>query len=265
MQTARRGLCLLGIAAGLWTHTVRADDRVTLEDVALMLDSDQPSDIQEAIEASAAIGEAGVVPLLEKRMREGLPVDLLAAALDALSLLQKPSAAPVLQELMLYRDPKIRIAAIQAFVALGPKHTPQAEALLVRRLGDGDPGVRAAAAAGLGELSVRSALPSLFKAFEKGIQGSGGALSKLAAPEHLDRIVGYLGVYPFENVAPILLGLLERADFAEGAKLRVIEEIQAVATPEARSALESVEDMDRKIVTVRVRRAAAGAATRISE
>jgi len=117
------------------------------------LEATDPAEVRGAIEALGILGDARAAEPIAARIRRGLPPELLDAAIDALTVLGRPEAGPVLFELASHRRPAVRLKAVLAIAATRPRGADRA---LTAALADSDPAVRGAAASGLAE-SARAA------------------------------------------------------------------------------------------------------------
>ncbi len=214
-------------------------------------------EVRGAIETLGLLGDPSAVAPLSARIRRGLPPELLDAAIDALMVLGRPEAGPVLFELTSHRRPEVRARAILAIGATRPRG---ADRVLSAALADGDPTVRAAAATVLGELGATSAIDVLFQALDRGLPEAAVAIGRVARPADVTRFLGYLGRLPFEAVTSALREMLPRTDLAERSRLEVVHRVAELATPEVAVVLVRVAS---GLPDSPVRRAAVEAAGRI--
>ncbi len=118
----------------------------------------------------------------------GLDVDgdwtVRVALAGALGTLPPDRAGPRLVVMLRDRDPRTVSAVLNALVA---SKAPEAERALLEHLTADDVGVRAAAAAGLGELQSAAAVPALARAYRAGVADS-TYVPRAAALAALDRI-----------------------------------------------------------------------------
>jgi HEAT repeat protein len=262
-----RGSFFVVVVVGALAFTASADaqrrQRVRQADVEEALASSDRAEIQQGIENVGLSGNARFVPLLAERIKQGLPPDLLALAVDTLGVLAKPEAGEVLFMLATHRRPEIRQKAVEAIVACGPEGS---DAVLIAALEDQSPDVRAAAAMGLGEIGAQTGTRALFHALDKNVLEASAALGQLVRPAEVERVLGYVGQLPFDVITPALTELIARDDMPEEKKLEVIGHIAELATPEAGAFLqhlaESLPD-NRRMRSVR--EAATSAAERITQ
>jgi HEAT repeat protein len=236
--------------------------QLSLEEIAVMLSSASADEVRMAIEASASLGTPDVIPLIQERVRAGLPPELLEVALDSVVLLGDPSAGELLAALTRHRRPNVRLKAVQAIVAL--KAVGAAPAL-ERALSDSAPPVREAAAAGLGELGVRADINRLFLAFDRNVGSAARAIGRLAKDDDVARLLGYLGRQPLTSLTPAFDSLLVRKDLGEATKLRVVAQLLELGTAEARGYLEGLMQKLPADTPPRVRRSIDDAVARIAQ
>ncbi|MBK8173557.1 MAG: HEAT repeat domain-containing protein [Sandaracinaceae bacterium] len=208
---------------------------VTPAQIRTLLTSSDVGEIRNGIEAVGVVGTGPAVEPLVARIRAGLSPELLDLALDTLLVASRPEAGPVLIELTSHRRAAVRLKAVQALVA---SHARGAEGCLTTALNDGDPGVRSAAALGLGQLNARGAVETLFLALERGVLEASTAIGQLAAPADIPRLRSYVGRLPFDAMTPAFSEILARRDVPERAKLDLIAQLAEVATAEVKTYLQ---------------------------
>lgn len=242
------------------TNVALAQRGMTPAQIRTLLSSSNPTEVQSGIEAVGVLGTGPAVEPLVERIRRGLSPELLDMALDTLLVASRPEAGPVLIELTSHRRAAVRLKAVQALVA---SRARGADGCLTTALNDGDPGVRSAAALGLGQLNARGAVETLFLALERGVLEASTAIGQLASPADIPRLRNYVGRLPFDAMTPAFSEILARRDVPERAKLDLIAQLAEVATPEVKTYLQefvaSLPATDRSAV----RRAAEDAALRI--
>ena len=210
---------------------------LSLEDLSKMLASQDSDELRMAIESAASLGKANVAPLLIERVRDGLPPDLLKAAIEALLAVGDARAAELFAELGHHRRAAVRANAL---VALSIMHPANAEAELIKGLSDHDASVRKTAAEGLGQIGTKLALPALFRALEHDVDGAAAAIGKLAEASTVPRVTAYFGRTSFLNLAPILDAVFMRRTIAENVRVDLAETIIKHGTTEARAYMEGL-------------------------
>jgi HEAT repeat protein len=191
--------------------------------------------VRAGIEGLGLYGRPRAVQPLAERIRQGLPPELLDAALDTLMVLGHASAGPVLFELAAHRRPPVRAKAIAAIVSCRPRG---AERALAEALSDVDARVRGAAALGLGQLDATEQADRLFFALERGVLEAAPALGRIAKGDQVERLLTFLGEIPFDTLSPALAEVLTRDDVSRSAKLGVIARLQELATAEVKAFLQ---------------------------
>ena len=241
---------------------VLAEGQLSLEEIAVMLSSSNPDEVRMAIEASAPLGTPDVIPLIQERIRAGLPPDLLEIAMDSVLLLGDPSAEELFAKLARHRRPTVRKKALQALVSL---RAPGASGVLSEALSDDSSDVREAAAEGLGELGAKESTDRLFLAFDRNVVNAGKALGRVVKDDQVPRLLAYFGRVPLTTLTPVLDALLTRRDLSESTKLSVIAQLVELATAEARGYLEGLSQRLPGDTPARVRRAIDDAVSRIAK
>lgn len=236
--------------------------QLSLEEIAVMLSSASGDDVRMALEGAATLGSPEVVPLVQERVRAGLPPELLDVAMDSLVLLGDHNTGPLFAELARHRRPAVRLKAIQGLVTLRAAEAPS---VLSRALSDGTAEVREAAAEGLGQLGARESIDRLFLAFDRNVQNAARALGRIANDDDVSRLLGYLGRAPFINLTPAFDALFARRDLPEATKLRVVSQLEELGTAEARGYLEGLRGRLSADTPLRVRRAIDAALGRIEK
>jgi HEAT repeat protein len=252
-------LCTTRPASALPPKKAPAAARPTLslEEVAIMVASSDDDEVRSALEAAALLPAAEVLPIVDERIRNGLPRELLDVAIDSLLLLNDRSSAPLLGELARHRRPEVRARSLDALARL---KAPEAKDVIVTALGDPAPEVRAAAAAALGELGSSENLGALQKALEREVDGAADALGRVARPEQLDRLFALVGAVPLARLAPMFAALLERRDVSERDKLRAVDKLEKTSDDESRAlSAKLLAELPRE-ASPRVRKALAQAA-----
>ncbi|MDQ3034677.1 MAG: HEAT repeat domain-containing protein [Myxococcota bacterium] len=262
MRNARLAIPLLAaISIGIAAPRAAAQD-LTLDRATQMLRSNSHDEVMTAIQSLGMLGSPRAVEPLAARIRDGLAPDLLESAIDTLTVLGRPEAGPVLYELTSHRRPEVRLRAVQAIAATRPRG---AERALVSALSDSSAEVRGAAAIAIGELGATGAIDSLFLAFDRGVPEAGPALGRLARPEHVGRVLDYLGRVSFSQMSAVLGELLARRELPARARLDVIARLGELATPEVRTFLESWIESQQPPANDPVRRAAEDVIARIAQ
>jgi HEAT repeat protein len=214
-----------------------ASTGLSVEELSVMLSSQNPDELRMAIESAPSLGKAGVAPLLAERVRDGLPPDLLKPALEALVAVGDPRSGELFVDMAHHRRAPVRANAL---LALSMLRSPGAEAEVIKALSDSDAEVRKAAAQALAQIGTKIALPALFRALEHDVDGAAAAIGKLAEASTIPRVTAYFGRTSFVNLAPILDALFTRRGLAENVRVDLAEAIIKHGTTEARAYLEGL-------------------------
>jgi hypothetical protein len=234
-----------------------ARKRLSVEEISVMLSSSEENELRSALEASALLPAREVLPLLDERVRAGLPRMLLDVAIDSLLLIADRGAGPLLVDLASHRRPEVRVRALEA---LGRVKSPAAEPTLTRALGDLDPNVRKSAAAGLAELGLHGSFGALARALERGVEGAPRALGRVAKSDDVGRLLEFLGTVSLPTLTPMFEALLARKEISEAAKLSSVEKIAGLGGDDARGELQALLAQLPREASPRLRRALTEAA-----
>jgi hypothetical protein len=202
-----------------------------------------------AIEAATALGGSGATnaaePIVEMLATGGSP-GRTEAALDALGKLAEAealgtNAQRTLEILELYaghRVPDLRRRAIKALGALRePRFSEAVIPILLARLGDEAPEVRAAAGEVLASRRETKATPRLFALLKRGDAGAASPLAALAAPELVPQIAELAGSVDDALLATTLGEYAKRDDVPDKLRLDVVRTIGGLPGADATTAL----------------------------
>jgi HEAT repeat protein len=195
---------------------------LTLREATQRLQSADPDEITEGVDALTRIGTAEAVPPLVTLVRSGLPDDLLDLVVTKLGILGRPEAIEELGSLLRHRRPAVRLRAV---TSLSQIRDDRARPLIESGLRDSNNGVRAEAARALGRINARGSLALLQRAFERNIPEAAesiGALGDAAAADHLLESVGRA---PLSVLLPGFRRFLDRRDLPDPVKLRIVEQL----------------------------------------
>lgn len=202
------------------------------------------TDGKEALAAAAALGDArtpAAEGVLLDALALGLPPEVAAAALDAVSRHASDRALPVLLAYARNRNVSVRTHALQALGALAG--TPAADGALLAALGDNEHAVRAAAARLLAWKKDARAVPKLLALLAAGDDVAGAPLAALASAEVAAQIVDLAGRAPDAVVAHTLGELLRRRDLGpEALYTSVVRALGAIPGDDALAELQKVVD-----------------------
>lgn len=208
-----------------------------LSDPDALLQRMQQASVGDPVVASRSISAA---------LLHGVEARVAAFGLDALAALARPEGAAAVQRFLEHRRPTLRRHAIAAAVAIGGAALSHA---VEARLGDPDPDVRGDAAMALGEMSARDALPTLWTALDRDldasmhaegsplIRGCAHSIARLGGATEVERLITYLRRAPIRSLTEAFDIALHRADVPDATKLRVVNAMGALSTPDARAFL----------------------------
>jgi HEAT repeat protein len=138
----------------------------------------------------------------------------------------------------------------EAVKALGAINDARAIAVLLERLGDEAPEVRAAAADSLAARKEARALPRLIRLVRRADPGAAAPLGQLATPETISQLAELQGAVADGLLATVLGAYIKRADAGDGVRieaLRVLAKLHgAEATTELVEYLASIPARDNR-------------------
>lgn len=222
------GVAYIGVVIAM-TSTALAQRGPDVEALREQLFSSNVAEVEAALREVAFEPSGPAAVAVGERIRYGLPMNLLLAALDTLRAMAHPAAGDTLVTLTRHRRSEIRLRAVQGLVACRP---PGASRVLEVRVSDSDPVVRAAAASGLGQLGAASAEETLFLALDRGVLEAAVAIGQVTDEQGLRRLLGYLGRVPFGAITPALSEALVRRDIPMAAKGAVLARLEELGTEE---------------------------------
>jgi HEAT repeat protein len=197
---------------------------LTLREATQRLQSADPDEIIEGIDALTRIGTADAVPPLVALVQGGLPDALLDMAVTKLGILGRPEAIEELGVLLRHRRVAVRIRAV---TSLSQIRDPRNRPLIESGLRDSDAGVRAEAARALGRINARGSLALLQRAFERNIPEAAESIGALGDAPSADRLLESVGHAPLSVLLPGFRRFLDRRDLPDAVKLRIVEQLVA--------------------------------------
>lgn len=200
----------------------------------------------------ASTGGAAAAPTVVEVLSKGLSEPLAHQAIDTLGDLESAEGSAILAQYSSHRTVAIRRAAVKA---LTRTKGAAAAAALKRSLGDADPQVRGNAAAGLGALKAKDAVPDLFIALDHKVNEAAASIGQLCTAEQCDQLGSKLGKFPFDVVTSGLDQVIFRADVAEDTKIKVLGRLRELGTAEANRFLKDVEKRLPKEASPRLKQA----------
>ena len=184
----------------------------------------------------------------------GVEPRVAAAGLDALGVLARPESADAILRFLDHRRVSLRRRALIAAARL---HTPAMLRAIDARLGDSDSEVRAEAARTLADVADATSVRALWTAFEHDansglgsegsalLQESAHALGARGSEQDLDRLLTFLRRVPFGALTRAYDAALRRTDLPNPLKVRLVQAIAGIATPQARELLTHFADEHR--------------------
>lgn len=206
------------------------------------LKSNDPAQVKGALDDVRVVGKpaaTAAAPLVAQLLDRGPAPELAKAAIETAADLESPVTTPSVVPYAQHRDVAVRRAAVKA---LARTKGPAAAKALAHALGDPDGMVRGVAAAGLGALKAREAVPSLLSALDHQIPEAAAAVGQLCAPAECEKLVARLGREPFDVVSSGFEQILFRpvAEIDDDTKVRIIERVRELRTKEANRFLSDV-------------------------
>lgn len=173
---------------------------------------------------------------LRDALHEGLPDAVADEALLALGEHGSQEAQELLREFMVHHRPTARIAAYRAFVA---RASPlSAGEILSTGLGDGDAQVREACAQLMAEHGSAQHVPRLMAALAQGTQGAISALYQWGGDDLLPSLAAHGAAMPAAVMRSGYERALLRSDVLPATQVRLVQQLEAQGTPDARRFLE---------------------------
>lgn len=195
---------------------------LTLREATQRLQSADPDEITEGVDALTRIGTAEAVPPLVTLARSGLPDDLLDLVVTKLGILGRPEAIEELGSLMRHRRAAVRVRAV---TSLSQIRDERSRPLIESGLRDSDQSVRAEAARALGRINARASLALLQRAFERNIPEAAESIGALGDAAAADRLLESVGRSPLSVLLPGFRRFLDRRDLPDPVKLRIVEQL----------------------------------------
>lgn len=195
---------------------------LTLREATQRLQSADPDEITEGVDALTRIGTAEAVAPMVTLVRSGLPDELLDLVVTKLGILGRPEAIEELGALLRHRRPAVRLRAV---TSLSQIRDDRSRPLIESGLRDSNAGVRAEAARALGRINARASLALLQRAFERNIPEAAESIGALGDAPAADRLLESVGRAPLSVLLPGFRRFLDRRDLTDPVKLRIVEQL----------------------------------------
>jgi len=202
----------------------------------------------------AGTGASAAAPAVVDALSRGLNEALAQQAIDTLADLESADGSAILAQYSRHRTVAMRRAAVKALTRT--KGAAAAPALR-KALGDSDAQVRGNAAAGLGMMKAKDAVPDLFVALDHKVHEAASSIGQLCNAEQCDQLATKLGKLPFEVVTSGLDPILFRptAEVSDDTKIKVLGRLRELGTGEANRFLKDVETRLPKEASARIKQA----------
>lgn len=187
-----------------------------------------------AQEADRATHPAAEAQRIEKALRHGQTDAETHRLLERLGELARPSSIPLLELYTHHRRAEVRQ---RAYLALSRIEHPTRSERLGRGLSDPDARVREAVARALGRIGARDAVPLLFVAFERRVEGTASALGALGDDASVERFNEQLGTHPLDAMLRGYAAYLGREDIQLRTKLSIVAALGEVPADEVKAFL----------------------------
>lgn len=200
------------------------------------LHSANPAEVREAIDMLTIIDRPEVVAPLADLLRSGVPDVVTDRALDALEAIAEPASIDVLVEFTHHRREAARRRAYNALAAINDRRIP---ALIEQGLRDSDRQVRGAAALALGKIGARGSVPTLFRAFERGVLEAAIAIGQLGDAAAVTHFTESLNHQPLAVMLSGYEEFVRRRDLSEAVKLDIVHHLAEVPGPMVKNFLQA--------------------------
>jgi HEAT repeat protein len=227
------GLCLAGfaptLAAAAPAPKPTAHATLNPSNLKKALESGDEAQALAALDEIEQADDRSAAPLVDGVLMRGASSRLLLRAIAVAGALGKESSSAALAPYVRHRAANVRRAALLSLVQTKGKAAVQA---LRDALRASDPALRGTAAAGLGALGAKDAVPDLFVVLPKEVPEAAGAIGTLCSGDDCNRFLDFLGKLPFDVMQSGFLPILQRtsSDVPDDLKLRLIEQLRRMAT-----------------------------------
>jgi HEAT repeat protein len=201
-----------------------------------------------------ATSAAPAAPAIVELLTRGAGETTTHQAIDTLGDLESPEGSAILAEYSVHRTVALRRAAVKSLTRT--KGGPATQALR-RALTDSDALVRSNAAAGLGAMRAKDAVPDLFIALDHKVNEAAASIGQLCTPDQCEQLSLKLGKLPFDVVTSGLDQMLARptAEISDDMKIKILGRLRELGTAEANRYLKDVDKRLKKDASPRVKQA----------
>ncbi|MEZ4254388.1 MAG: HEAT repeat domain-containing protein [Polyangiales bacterium] len=194
-----------------------------------LLESGEPDSIREGVDMLVALDDPGAVPRFAKLLRAGQTDAVTDRILAALGGLARPTAIDVIEPFTRHRRTGARLAAYRALAGI---KSPRVAPMVARGLSDSDRTVRAASAVALGEMGAKETVPTLFRAFDRGVVEAAESIGSLGDAAAVTKFHESLGTQRLSVMLGGYKRFLARTDIAVAVKQDILTRLGEVAGPE---------------------------------
>lgn len=200
------------------------------------LDSSDPNAIAAAIREIEANKRPDRIQALVRRIRSGLPPELLEQAVDV--VLAPPARdTRLVIELSRHRRASIRTKAARALATVRGANALQTAVAL---LDDPSPEVRGAASISIGSLGPASAMDKLLLAANRGAPEAVAVIGEHARPSHVERVLASLDERSFSVLGPAVRKWADRKNLPARIRIAVVTRLSTMSTPASRQMLQEI-------------------------
>lgn len=198
---------------------------------------DPVTEIGRELDGLGRQGGRESVQRIQARIQQGLPPQLLARAVTALTRIGDRHAVGALLELASHRRAAVRA---QVAEALGRSSDSRGRAVLAELLDDPDPRVRSAAAVAIGNVGAQGVMDTVIQAAARGVPEAAIALGEHARPADVPRLLRRLDASTLPALAPALRVLLGRENLPLRSKQAIVASLGQLPDPECERMLREV-------------------------
>lgn len=196
--------------------------RLTLQEATQRLHSANPDEVSEGLDALTLLGTPQVIPPLVELIHSGVSDGVLDTVVEKFGLIGRPEAIDELESLLHHRRPSVRQRAVTALSRITDNRV---RGLIESALRDSNGDVRSEAAQALGRINARASVVLLQRAFERNVPSAAESIGALGDMAAADRLLDAVGHAPLSVLLPGFRRFLDRRDFTDPQKVRIIEQL----------------------------------------